>query len=772
MEDISSLINSYTTGNNAGRPVKPSNYKVMKKDQQGVEYPVEPGSPDWYKSQMQWLFWSYANNFTDLNYSNRLDMILNRLYSQGRQPISKYTGAWLRNGKENRRVTWANISFDIFAIIPKFKNYVIGSFNKIDYTVQANCVDENAGTEREEKIWKEAIEQEDEFYSKAHEMLGQDKPQAQLPFIPKNKEQAKMLMDMGFVKLISEAQLEELLRQSAEDSRWDEVIKTKLHEDAFDLGRMAVKTYVDPVTKRVMTRYADPVNMIIRYRMRDTFYQNISYAAEMVPFTLGDLRAYGIKDDELRKAAQFYGGMFGNIAYNPQGDWFNPCWYDYNVYVMDCDFEATDFQRHQFIDFDQTNETKDKVSPDDNTTVTEYPKWHRGKWVIGTDIIFDYGLQYDIPYFQDKRPESLYSIVRTSERSPVSLIISDADDAQNLTLRKRAALAKMRPPGTIWDKNALQELEVGGNKFNWLDQINMFNQTGDALIAQPTTPTGQAIPGVPPPFYENKGGMGVLADYRAELDAIVANMASKLGIAEPIGGNSIDPNAPVGSTQIALEGTNNVMRPMLMGYQSVKKQSFGKMAYIYEIRDKANLLSNYNGIIGTHGVDLLKFVNQRFFGINVDVLVDEQTKNDVLAAAKISLQAAKAGGAGIDDSDYFAILRLVNQGLYKSAELYLGYKSNLKEQKAQALQAQNMEENRKTAIATEEAKRQTQMQLTEANTQATAAIDTNKISEQLKADMTLMMTEFQNKMQEIVLQGKTDIIVNDEKPVPAKASAK
>jgi hypothetical protein len=783
--DIAKIAKDYQSGGSKQvRPYKPSDRKGRYFDDKGNEQSNDPGSASWYKQQAEWLWWMFANNYTDFNYSTRQEMINLRQYAQGTQPIEKYIGSWRNWDKKNNRwMTWVNISFDIYAIIPHFVASIRGKFNKVDFTAQAHCVDETAGTEREEIIWKQSVLQQDkQFYDKAHAAIGStpDQNQQQLPFIPQNKEQAQMLVDMGFVKLTSEAKLEELMKQSSDDGRWTETIKTRCEVDGFVLGRMASKVDVDPASKKIMPRYVDPENLIVRYRSQDEYYQKISYIGEVVPYTVGDLRVQGIKDEELRRCVLYYANTAGNPAVNfPNGSYFNPMWNDFATYVVDMEFEAVDLRNHKWIEFDQitgewipSSQDKPGAMPEqtdepnisgDHTAMTQYPKWHRCKWVIGTNIVFDYGFQYNVPYSQDKRPESNYSVVRVADRSAISIVVTDADDIQNLVLKRRAAVAKMRPPGTIIDKNAWAETEIGGRKFTWLDQINMFNQTGDGVIQNPITPTGQAIPGVPLPFYENKGTIGVLADYDDAIDRAVGRMANKIGLGLPAEGSAPDPNAPVGTSQIALEGTNNVLRPILMAYQSLKKQTFNKIAYQFEIREKADLLKVYDGIIGGENIDLLKFMDMFHHGISVDALIDDDTRNDLLASMKLSLQAAKTGGVGITDADYFACKRLIDQGLYKSAELFLSWRDAVRKKEAQDLQTQNMQLNGQNMQMQEQAKQQTMLSKMAADKQTKLELQNAELqnqlllmSQQLINDRTLLHDQSTASHADIAAEGLID----------------
>lgn len=783
MAEFDDLAKDYAQGGSkAKRPSKPedgkSKVEVQELQPDGSLKPVFRFDKKWYQRQSEWLFWMYANNYTGIPFTERAEILNNRMYAQGRQPAEKYMKNFAKFDKaSNRWKTWLNISFDIFAIIPKFRAWILGSFDKVDYNISANCVDETAGMEREMMIYKKVYaQQEKDFYDAVHFMLGQDNPEEEpLPFIPQNQAQVQMLIDMGFIKLVSEQKIEELLKQSEEDSKWKTVIKRKLFEDAFDVGRMWVKDYIDPVSKKIKTRYVDPAALIVRSRIRDVFYEDITHAGEVKAYTVGDLRAYGIKDEELAKAVRYYSNKCGNITYNI-GDILTDQFYDCIVYVLDGEFESFDFEKWEFRETDGMK-TPYRIKTDAQTKKESkniaYPKWHRAKWVIGTDIVFDYGYQFDVPYTQDDRPTSSYSGVKISDRAPVSLIITDADDIQIAILKLRTAIAKSRPAGVVMDFNAIREIAQGGTKMSFPDIVAAFNQTGDMLAKNPTTPNGQAIAGINPPIIELKGGYGTsLTEAISAISFFINNMREKLGVGANTDGSQGLPETSATAAKIAEQGTSNVLRNMLMAYQSVKEQDANKRAYRFEIQGKADLLQQYEGIVGVEALDLMKFLDKRHHGINVNALIDDDMKLQIMQKADISLNAAKTGGVGINFSDYFVIMRLCNQGLLKSAELYLSYKEEKTKQDAQQLQEQNMKLNGENMQQQEAAKMKAMIKGITLQLQADQAIQGQKDEAQRVLQAQKDAASLKETVTKIVMETQKDLAVQDNEPAPPKPTAK
>lgn len=749
------------------RPTRPNDEQDKKTDDK-----------NWYYRNCNWLFWMYANNYTGIPYTERAEILNNRLYAQGRQPANKYMPQFCKFDKQsNRWKNWLNISFDIFAIIPKFRAWILGGFDDVDYNISANCVDEDAGTEREMLVYQKMYaQQEKDFYDAAHFMLGQDNPdgEQQLPFMPQNKDQMKMLIDMGFVKLVSEEKIEELLKQSEEDSKWKRVIKRKLFEDAFDTGRMWVKDYIDPVSRKIKTRYVDPANLIVRSRLRDVFYEDITHAGEMIPYTVGDLRAYGIKDEELKKAVRYYSNKAGNVAYTV-GDIWSDLYNDCTVYVLDCEFESFDFEKWEFRETDAgMTPFRIKVGSEtkkENKTIS-YPKWHRCKWVIGTDIIFDYGYQYDVPYNQDERPQSSYTGVKISDRAPVSLIITDADDIQIAILKLRAAIAKSRPSGVVMDYNAISAIGQGGNKMGFKDVVAAFQQTGDLLIKNPTLPNGQVIQGSPNAVIELKGGFGgALSECVAAVQFFINNMREKIGVGAVTDGSEGKGDVLVGVAKIAEQGTSNVLRNMLMAYRYTKEETFSKICYRYEIEAKADLLKNYEKIIGIEGVDFMKFFSMRHHGVYITALVDDDVRQQIMQKAEVSLQAAKTGSVGISMADFFTVMRMCEQGLLKSAEVYLSYKEEKNKKEAQQLQEQNMKLNGENMQQQEAMKMDAMKQSIILQLQADQKLQQQKTDGEIQKEIINNKAELEQMITKIMLEKQKELEIIAATPKPKAVSS-
>lgn len=690
--------------------------------------PNDTISKEWFRKKLEYMYSCYIRDDAYIPYSTVRDYRICRLYAQGRQPNTKYMERLtIQDKRTGIRKGWMNMSWDILPILPKFRNVVLGKFEEIDYTTQAHAIDDVSNTLKEDVKWTKLVESKyaDVMQYFAAE-LGINTEEQQLPFVPKNAEELNMLASMGFFKLAYEISMDKLLIATAQKCNWHEV-KRRLFEDAVDLGIIAVKDYTDPVNGKPMVRYVDPEYLIIRQtRMND--FSNVSEAAEIIWMSIGELRAYGLNDEELAKASRAYSGIFGNpymtdIPGYPQ----DRNRYDYlKVAILDAEFESFDtfFFESRMINnrtvyFDLPHGAKKATSKKNKFGTRQYQKRYRAKWVIGTDIIFDYGLQYDQHYDQENRPRSSYSCYRIGEKSMISQCITTADDIQLAILKLRAAMAESKPAGVMIEFGSLKEISMGGEKMDPFDVLKIYRDRGDLLFRYAIQQNGMPMQGGIPPIQELRGGIG---PYLQELITILdwnINMIREItGINAITDASTPSPGALVGVSQIAEQATSNVLRPLLAGYRSVKQRCFWNICQRWQLAGKFYPQSiPYAQEEGSAAIEIIKVGSDLYapvFDVYVDMPIKDQDRQMLEQACLASMQAAKTGSIGITMSDYIYIKELANMNNMRAAWVYLSYREQQMQAQRDATAAQMQQMNAQQAQEQEALKAQMQMQMTAA----------------------------------------------------------
>lgn len=662
---------------------------------------------EWFQRKMEYIYSCYIRDDAYIPYSTVRDYRINRLYAQGRQPNTKYMERLtIQDKKTGLRKGWMNISWDILPILPKFRNVVLGRFEDIDYSTQVHAIDDVSNTIKEDIKWTKLVENKyrDELTRFATE-IGIQIEEEQLPFVPKTIEEMDMLSSMGFFKLAWEVSMDKLLIATSQKCNWHE-IKRRLFEDAIDLGLIAVKDYTDPVNGKPMVRYVDPEYLIIRQtRMND--FSNVSEAAEITWYSIGDLRAYGLSDEELLKCTQAYSGIFGNpymtdIPGYPQ----DRNRYDYlKVAVLDGEFESFDtfFYESRMINgkevyFNLPFNAQKATSKKNKFSKNTYQKRYRCKWVIGTDIIFDYGLQYDQNYDQENRPRSSYSCYRIAEKSLISQCITSADDVQLAVLKMRNAMAESKPAGVMIEFGSLKEIAMGGEKMDPFDILKIYRDRGDLLFRYALQQNGMPMQGGIPPIQELRGGIGpYLQELMTVLDWNINMIREITGINQITDASTPAPSTLVGVANVAEQGTNNVLKPLLAGYKTVKQGAYRNLCQRWQLTAAFYPQSvPFAKGDASATIEIIKVGKDLFnpvFDVYVDLPIVDEDKAQLEQACLASIQAAKTGNIGITLSDYVYIKELVAVNNMRAAWVYLSYREQQMQAQRDATAAQMQQQN-------------------------------------------------------------------------------
>jgi hypothetical protein len=681
----------------------------------------DKAAKDWFKRKLEYMYSCYIRDDAYIPYSTVRDYRICRLYAQGRQPNTKYMERLtIQDKRSGIRKGWMNISWDILPILPKFRSIVLGRFEEVDYNTQAHAIDDVSSTLREDAKWTKLVQTKyaknlAEFRKELG--LGEDQ-QEQLPFVPKSMEEMDMLASMGFFRLAYEITMDKLLIATAQKANWNE-IKRRVFEDAVDLGIIAVKDYTDPVTGKPMVRYVDPEYLIIRQtRMND--FSNVSEAAEITWYSIGDLRAYGLTDEELVKASRAYSGIFGNpymtdIPGYPQ----DRNRYDYlKVAVLDAEFESFDtyfFESRMVggneIYFDLPFGAKKASSKKNKFGTRQYQKRYRCKWVIGTDIIFDYGLQYDQAYDQENKPRSSYSCYRIAEKSMISQCLTSADDIQLAVLKLRSAMAESKPAGVMIEFGSLKEIAMGGDKMDPFDILKLYRDRGDLIFKYALQSNGMPLQGGVPPISELRGGIGPYLDELMKILDWNINMIREItGINSVVDASAPAPNALVGTAQIAEQGTSNVLRPLLSGYRTIKQRAFMNLCQRWQLAGKFYPQSlPFVKEAGGTSIEILKVADDVYnavFDVYVDMPIRDEDKMQLEQACLASMQAAKTGSVGITMADYIYIKELMSINNMRAAWVYLSYREEQMQKQRDATAAQMQQMNAQQAQQQEVMKKQ------------------------------------------------------------------
>lgn len=692
--------------------------------------------PEYFKTKAEYLFWAYMNGLCTIPYSQALNIETARAYAAGNQPVTKYQDILCPlNQKTMKRATWGyeNISWQIFSVMPKLMAWVEASLGKIEFATNVQAVDELS--ENEKYMDKLKVMAESEFaddYAMLYAAADAKQPKRKLPFRIRGMEDLDMLSEVGNFKLACEIIFERKIKKSCNKSKWND-IKTQLIQDALSSGLMATQTYNDPVTNMPMVEYVDTARLLA-LSSRSKTYNHITDAAQIKLISLTQLKAYGLTDEQLHKALQQSQGCYGNpsmltqMLNNSSSDYSWDNWLykysDWKIAYMDGECETLEVEQYEYrvkkgVDAVAIKVPLTNTYPSDKKNrleVKKYNKWYRYKWIIGTDVVFDYGYQYDQVYDQEDRPRSSFSIYRVAEKSIVSQCIATLDDLQITIMKLRAAWAKARPSGVDIEISALSDVRIGGDKYDPWQLLAIYYNTGVRFWKKSLNPlNGLEVIGGMPPIQDNKGtSLEEFNKFFVAIDMYINQLREITGVAPVIDGSAPAPNQLPGVTKINLEGSNNVLRPIAVGYQYMKGTVSENLAYRHQLIAKMNHLMGIPQDMEGLYLATLPDLHSRVLDINVTAMVDDEMKARIDAMALESMKAAMEGKPGITPADYLFIQRCLQEDQLKFAEYYLSARAFEERQIAAEIAAQNQQANTDGAIRIEAEKRATKMETLEA----------------------------------------------------------
>jgi hypothetical protein len=665
--------------------------------------PVEKNET-WGKKWCEAIYAQYRQGKTAIPYNSVQEMQSLRQLADGRQDVRQYQKILLDPSKDDDALTgYMNINWEVFSIMPKFLRVVEGMMEQTDHQVTATAVDPSSTEEKEvaklDMMYRMKFKEAVQYIEKG---LGIDRGDE---YMPESMEELNLYEGAGGFKLAKETEIEQGLDYTFYISYWKE-IKKKIIRDLAVINCAGTKDYVDQYTKKVKVRYVDPAVFIGEYS-KHWDHRNMEYAGEIIQVPISELRKLNpeLKENVLRELARNYSGIGGNIAldqYNYYQD-SNTANYDsLLVDVMDSEWMSVNSEyktkrKTQYGTEIMYDETWGTVHNTDKRKTEKFniKVVYKGKWIIGTDNTYDFGLQYDIPRPGKKEVELSFHLYKLPYRSLVSLAETHLHQMALAYYKLQNAIAKARPSGIAIEFTALQNMSLGGKKLEPLELLKILTQTGDLLYKATTHKGVQNMP-AGRPIQELVGGIGPQLNEFITIFELNTNFIREItGINQIADASSPNPEMSVGGSEIAMAATNNALRPLYSAYLNLKERTAKNIGLRLQllIKHDKEAYTGYMPVIGKIGVQTISIgadaVDADYY-IKYEAKPTDQRKATIKDAAIKAMSPDRDGVIGIELPDFLMIERLLEGGNLKYAEAYLNYKSKKNKERQQALQRDNM----------------------------------------------------------------------------------
>jgi hypothetical protein len=721
-----------------------------------VDFPSHLISPEekngkWILQYMKAAYSGYnTESPPDIFYNAAWKYEVSKSYATGNQSISKYKP--ILGIDEKATEDWINIDWTVIPVIPKFRRIALGKLNKMGYNIVATPVDSLANDQTLDyfaKVKSKLLIRE--AAAKMDPALLESPALALEPGEAKDIEELEMQMNYTWkhqmaieaeqgIKLILEQNEAEKMREEIKECLWD-------------YGVAGYKEYIDS-NGAIKIRVVNPANIIINNCKKKDF-SDAQHIGEILEMTISDLKQMAgdqFSETQYEEIAKQHCGQFGNPSSLPPSRSIFAKGYDrFKIRVLDMEFFSVNETVYESrIDrrgnkivarakYEDRNKRKDKFKR------VAYKVVYKGKWIIGTNHLFDHGLATNMKRAQSSLMDTKMSyhliapeLYGMQARSMQEQLIPIADAIQVAWYRLQNVINQARPKGIMIEMGALEDIPLGkgGKKLSPLGVLDLYNKTG-TLVYRKADQQGRMTNYKPIEELENGLGKDVM-NYWQIIQNNIQLVRDITGMNEFTDGSTPDARSLTTVANLAAEATNNAITYIVHGEKQLLESVAN--AVILDLQDVAKS-GKVQGYVRSLGNNTMKFIqvsphlHLHEFGIFLEDKPTDQQRNMLLA----EMQQYKQAGL-LEPEDSVMIMNVDN---FKVQEQLLAYRVKVrkKEKQQEAIQQQQMngQIQQQSAIVAEQAKQQTlqvEMQV------KTAVVETEK-----QWDMKLQEMKYQYELQ-------------------------
>ena len=427
----------------------------------------------------------------------------NRDYANGTQDTSIYKQLLNSLSPNKGDGSLLNLDYTPVPILPKFVKIVVNKILSRDPYPNLESIDPLSSSEKNKK--KDKIKMQVE----AKELLRSLKEKTGVVLdmdpedIPSTLEEAEIFMDTN-IKTDAEIAAQIGTNMTLAWSNFSDTTYRRSVNDLVALGMSVVKRKNDP-NKGISLEYVDPTTFVHSHT-EDPNFQDIVYAGDVKSMPIQELKRLAgdqFSEEEFKKIAEKVKGNKGNdvgkLNQTHYSDRMNKTSYGYDEYMVDVlDFQFVSVDSMHFEEKESRHgntgfyykgfEYKEKSGSVFERTPhkMEMSIIYGGSYILGTDHVFAYGRQKNVPknVHDIAQARMSYSVSATNIRKmmPKSMVESCtgfADMLQLTHLKIQQAIAKAKPDGLVIDIEGLENVQLGkGGELQPLELHDIYEQTG------------------------------------------------------------------------------------------------------------------------------------------------------------------------------------------------------------------------------------------------------------------------------------------------------
>lgn len=692
--------------------------------------PAQKKEKAWILQYIKAAWQDFNSTFPNGFYNSRNQLHTTKLYVAGKQPIAKYKKVLLVEDEANKDDSWMRINWDILPIIPKFIRIGLAVLNKAaNFEITAHAVDALA-MDDQKKYYAEAaakIQLRDAFRQNGLDpkLIHMDEQ------FPQTMEELEMHMKYSYKHRFA-IEIETAIDLIFKNNKFSDIEKL-VRRDLLIAGIGCAREYFESDGEIAIERVA-PEDLIVGYSDKADFSDS-RYQGQVKLMTIGELKQVA-KDqftkEQYQEIADLVEGQYRNSKNKSWGSTkFSSTHDGYKFRVVDLEW----LSNNTVISEEKTNKygnmlysrvAPEKAGKNSKTHNADYDVVYKGKWIVGTDFCFDYGLETNMKRDPAalKKTSTSYHIIAPemydmTTNSLASQVEGIADQIQLAWYRLQNIIARARPKGAAINLTALEDVIMSGKLMETEKLVSIFNTTGNVLYRSENEEGEESRP----PIMELDNGMGDDADNCFKIIAQNVNLLRDiLGFNEITDGSTPDPRTLKTVAQLATMSTNNSLHFITDAENNIKERIARNV--VLRIQDMAldGTLKIYHKALGQNTIDFFKIepeVAYHQIGITLEALPTDQDREKLARRVEIALQS---NPAQITVADATAIESIKN---IKMAWEYLSFRVRKKQEQdlADAMQRQkaNAEDQQISAKVAEEEKRKTMAAKAEVDIQVKAA---------------------------------------------------
>lgn len=607
-----------------------------------------------------------------------------RDYARGVQPIEPYLINLGFDKKEIEKFRKNNISFDPPKVYAKYRNLILSKMEGLSMTPVIKAEDEYANTERamERNIMR--LTRQEETIQTVGNRINDPLPN------DIGSDGIDHLFQLGEIKLPIEIFAKDAFDKVMIRSKWESIAKM-LYEDLIDLGGIACDQYIS--NERLVVDYVDYARVIVRpsiypdYRDSDVRgyirqrklsdilmiqpdIEQIEYLRQIdksyTNFTLGAWLKSGYREDYIRNSATTSNmGDFGVTEVKLY-------WLDNETQLYVTGTRKNGERQFERVPLD-FNISDRMIRAGKRLEKVVVQKMYQAVWVVGTDIIYDYG---EVDYITRPGEVGADSIIwpmqiyDSQQLSITEKVIPYVDELTIAVFKRRDLISKIPPgPRMVLYTNRMKDSITLGNKTYTIQDIKkMYQREGIFMVEEEDDFTlPNEIPREKKPF-DLISETGVAEDLMVIDKTFISalqGIRDETGMNEVTDGGNPNPDMLKVVAENMQLASNSALRPTLKCfmdfYRNLTSATVWRTQIIAASGQYLNSLpiSDYTVGIIQSGVELLKY------NLSIQVDVNDKSYFDMLMQDLMSKKDQFPVEA------YFTIFNAINGGDLKKAEYYL-----------------------------------------------------------------------------------------------------